>query len=485
MGDTSMQRCDGCDCRVSMIEGDADAHDWPCCENFPDNKAPCRYILFALCYSKVDIGSPNCITGTNEWPLFYPATELRKKCYIGCDWVMRPTCAATFGGDDYSAEVQDVVADANQTFPPSSGTGGALAYHEGDYRSGLGGCVAPSTCSGDFDPDCVEELDDRWTLSAAGIDAGDVTLTLTDPTILAWAAGQGKATPVYTNREEWDPFGRYNIMDLTAGRADWPMLPYSLCVGFVDEPGAEENPCETQDDRCFCNDFELGDTVTLLVNVIGCDTISGLQTVGMNRVYSSAGLPCGIAAHFPSPAPCGVFVGTVSTGDGCDEWSGSVYLALWCDSASEMWKIRAWCYSNDSSCYEYAGEGSVDHWDLCWGSVYFEFTLPDLDCCCPDTPIATECCPDDDTPTTLTWDDGTDTGTVTWGGSNWSGTGDICGCTATGVHLQCLDIGGGTYQWDLVIDCLGGGSQPVVTSVTCNPFTVSFSNGAGCDVTLT
>lgn len=487
--------CDGCDdCRTSTVAADPDVHDWPCCEHFPENKAPCRYAVIARCTSYVALGPgyPNdWMTDTTTWVLHWAVSELRKHCFVGCEWGWRPTSAAMAGGDDYSGMLIDITDDAlNPSFPPSHVTAGALGYHDADYRTDAP-CLAPNRCFGDFDPDCVNDLFDRWTLSASGTVAGAVTYTLTDPNILAWAADIGKTIPVYENVADWEPFGR-NRMDIVAGYDDFPMLPKSICVVALDEPGAQANPCEDQDSRCACNDFNFNNSVTLLVKVVGCDSISGLQTVTMTRYYPPTTLPCGVS--YPTTHPCGVFIGSMSTGDGCESdgvsWSGGVLLMLWCDPTGDgtaRYKMKVFCWSNDSSCYVEQGEASITRLDLlCWGVIYLEFTLPALDCCCPETPVDTCCCPDDPTPFTVTADDGTNTVVLTWNGTTaWDGTGDMCGCTNTGVHMQCLDIGGGLCGFDLVVDCLAPGTQPTLTTSTCNPFSATFSNGLGCDVTVT
>lgn len=482
--------CDGCDpCRVRILEGDPDVFDWPCCESFPDNKAPCRYVWITRCSVSVELDSVNCITGTNRWPLFYAATEFRKHCYVGCEWGMRPTCAAQTGGDDYTAALLDVTLNAiNPAFPPSAISGGVLTRHDGDYRSGVGGCLAPNSCYGEFPP-CTNTLNDRWTMTAAGTAPGDVTITLTDPTILAWAAANGKATPVYANRNTFEPFGKSNTFDIIAGYSDWPMLAKSGCLGFLDDIGADENPCEDQDSRCACNDFEIGNGVTLLVNITGCDSISGLQLVSLTRYKSPTPLPCGV--DYPDPSPCGVFIGTLSTGDGCDaegvSWSGGVLIMLWCDG--DTYRIKVYCYSNDDSCYVEQGEASITRLELlCWGSIYLEFTLPDLDCCCPEEPGLPPCdCAPFTTPPTPLYAD-----IASSCGASFESTSTIE--LTQGLDLSCWEkSGAGTDGMPSALDiievcCSGdewtcqltfipagcGSPLTVAASGTCDPFSVTF-----------
>jgi hypothetical protein len=452
--------CDGCDeCRTDTISADDEAHDWPCCEFFPDDKAPCCYVVIARCRSEVihDLSfSDGCASGPTTALLMYPVFELRKKCYVGCEWVM-----------DDCTEVEDQTTDAlNPSFPPASLTAGAISYHQGDYRSGYTGCIASGPGP------------DRWTLAVAGTAAGDVTLTLTHTAIVAWATGDGRTIPVYENVEAWNAFGR-NRMDIVAGYDDFPMLPKSICVVAVDEPGADDNPCDTHEDRCACNDFTIGDSVTFNIVVTGCDGYTFPSTIDLTRYKDPDALPCGVT--YPASDPCGVFIGELSTGDGCTNeagtWSGGVLLMFWCDGTT--YNIKAYCYDTELECWVEQGNATITELELtCDGTVYVEFTLPDMDCCCPEEPPIDVCCCNVPVSTILTWDDGTNSGTLTWNGTRWVGTGNPDACTGVELRLTCL--GDPVCAWDLNID--GFVNQPAnVTSITCEPFSLTFNTGDGCD----
>lgn len=464
--------CDGCDeCRVRTIAADDEAFDWPCCEHFTDNKAPCRYAVIARCTSRVTIDVPDCLSDTTRWVLLWAVTELRKSCYVGCEWAFRPTCAAD-SNDDYTGALLDMTTNAlNPAFPPAALDGDVLTFHEADYRSGEGGCIAPNTCNGDFDPDCVNTLDDRWTLAVSGLLAGEVTFTLTDPNITAWATANSKEIPVYENVTDWEPFGR-NRMDIAAGYDDFPMLPKSICVVALDEPGADDNPCDDQDSRCECNDFEIGETGTMLVNITGCDGINGLHTVTVTRTCPPTGLPCGIS--YPASTPCCIFLGGLSTGDGCvnddGSWSGALMLMVYCDptaAAAARYNVKLYCYDNVLECWVEQGVTVDLVVLLCWGTAYIEFTITELDCCCPDG-VETCCCAEL-LPATMT-------GTVSYSGGTcagcnssvdavynpsngrWEGTSEVCpGFTP---WFRCIPDPICTWECE---------ASFVVSSVTCDP----------------
>jgi hypothetical protein len=417
--------CDGCDeCRTDTIPADDEAHDWPCCEFFPDDKAPCCYVVIARCRSEVihDLSfSDGCAAAANQALLMYPVFELRKKCYVGCEWVM-----------DDCTEVEDQTTDAlNPSFPPASLTAGAISYHQGDYRSGYTGCIASGSGP------------DRWTLAVSGTAAGDVTLTLTHTAIVAWATGDGRTIPVYENVEAWNPFGR-NRMDIVAGYDDFPMLPKSICVVAVDDPGADDNPCDTHEDRCACNDFTIGDSVTFNIVVTGCEGYTFPSTINLTRYKDPDALPCGV--EYPASDPCGVFIGELSTGDGCENeagtWSGAVLLMFWCDG--DTYNITAYCYDTELECWVEQGNATITELELtCDGTVYVEFTLPDMDCCCPEEEACCPCVEDDERIVEVNFN-------------------SASGCSLTGQTVQnsgstgCIFILDGLSDGDCQVD--GGGN---------------------------
>ncbi len=237
--------------------------------------------------------------------------------------------------------------------------------------------------------------------------------------------------------------------------------------------------CETRADDCGCCETGWENGYLDLI-IVGCDGAPARQLISFIRHRSADTLPCNVNLRYPATAPCGVFwgifsVGTTScTGDDGENWSGAAGLMIWCDRADPdmPYKAEAYCYDDNTECYEYVGDCPLSNYQCTCNGPTFWVQLPDpMPCCCNDQPLITNCCCPDGMPQTLTWDDGTNTGTLTWNGTNWTGTGDITGCTGSDISLQCIDVGGMCF-FDLVI-----GDSPVQfgnVGGTCDPFEVIF-----------
>lgn len=478
---TGTQRCTGCDCRTVSVPADPDAHDWPCCENFTDSEAPCHYIVKWLCDRTVTI------TGDIDAELTCPVMELRKVCWVGCEWV----CMRGSGDVIHSACLTDQTANALQTFPPAASP--PFAYHAGDYGAG-NACIAPQE---------TESIFPLWTLEAAGMAAGDVTLTLTSTTILAWAALNSLPTPVYSNVNTWEPFGSNSpgesapqgnemIID-PAVHPYWPMLPRAICVEAMDDTGASANPCDTHEHRCGCCDFQ-GDTATFGITVDGCEGLNGCQVVTSDRI-SEGEEPAGVT--WPGSTVCDAWPVYLTASAGCSDWSGEVLILFYCTGSTLAG--AAYCYSNVTEEWEHQGSITVTSYKCitdgcetveCGGediefccTWLIGFTVPPLECCC-DT-VEDPCC-ETPMPISLTASDGTNSVVITHSGGSWTVTPSVgstfAGCTFTSgagrsIALQCF--GGGV--WYFAVDD-GSGGLPATCSPTgtCDPvlLTCSFT---GCD----
>lgn len=451
-----MPRC-GCDCRNRTVDAYYGAHDWPCCDTFPDG-VPCRYAAIFECSLNLSLG----YYGGGQ-QITCPVLELRKACYFGCEYVAATENANAETCDNLPS-LTDATANAMQgTFPPTSDDAGVWTYHDGDYRT------TPATDPSETGITCVvpETWDvDHWTLD---ISLDPPTLTYTN----SWALGLlGRTAAVYEALDAWDEFGR-NTMSLTeATVGDWPDLPRRICVVALDDPGIN-NPCSSHAEQCTCCDPGT-DEASIAGNFSNCGRLSGELTWTGTRYKSPTPLPSGVS--YPASAPCGVFWGTIgSGGDGCTvdgvTWSGSVGLMTYCDG--ETWAGKAYCYNTNLEEWVEQGDLTISNIECRCGGVYFDVALPPLDCCCDGGElIVTGCCVDGiqstvsiefqtvDAPVTtlgsgtLTYDSGTE---------EWTGTVTFCGSDA-GVTLTC-ELIDGVYRWHLF---------------TSNGFDVDQS-GASCD----
>lgn len=453
-----MPRC-GCDCKNQTIDADSEASAWPCCDTFPDG-VPCRYAAIFECGRQLDLGGGN---GLQQ--ITCPVLELRKACFFGCEYVAATTVANAETCENLPS-LTDVTTDAiNPSFPPTHDTGG-YARHKADFRDVVP--IAAGTI-------CYPQADwvvDHWTLD---ISADPVTLTYTN----AWALGLlGRSGAVYQSIAAWDEWGR-NTMHLTdATAAEWPELPRRICVVALDDPGIT-NPCDTHATQCVCCDPGT-DEASITGNFSACSRVAGEVTWTGTRYKSPTALPTGVS--YPASNPCGVFWGTIgSGGDGCTNggvnWSGSVGLMTYCDG--ETWAGKAYCYDTDLEEWVEQGDLTISNVECRCGGVYFDVTLPTLDCCCDGTLIVTDCCPDG-IPDTLTVQlSGTTCAdfvtTVTWNGTTrWEGTVDICGLTMS-VTVTCDTLG--TPGYVISVDYIAplGGTLAVTDPIvaTCSPFEAS------------
>jgi hypothetical protein len=174
---------------------------------------------------------------------------------------------------------------------------------------------------------------------------------------------------------------------------DWRMDPYKCIV------------CETRVQDCRCCDSG-SPTLPFVVVIDGCGTFAGRYQFDALRYRDPDALPTGIS--YPATDPCGVFIGTISAGDGCSAggtaWSGELKLMSWCDGtdAAIPWHVEVFCYNSDTSTWVSSGVATVTSYECRCDGPRFAFTLPDLDCCCDATLIETDCCPDG-IPSTLTF----------------------------------------------------------------------------------
>lgn len=452
-----MSRC-GCDCKNQTIDADSEAFAWPCCDTFPDG-VPCRYAAIFECGRQLDLGGGN---GLQQ--ITCPVLELRKACFFGCEYVAATTVANAETCENLPS-LTDVTADAlNPAFPPTHDTGG-YARHKADFRDVVP--IAAGTL-------CYPQGDwvvDHWTL-----DITAETLTYTN----AWALGLlGRSGAVYQSIAAWDEFGR-NTMHLTgATAAEWPELPRRICVVALDSPGIT-NPCDTHATQCACCDPGT-DEASITGNFSGCGRVSGEVTWTGTRYKSPTALPAGVS--YPASNPCGVFWGTIgSSGDGCANggvnWSGSVGLMTYCNGTT--WAGKAYCYDTDLEEWVEQGDLTISNVECRCGGVYFDVTLPTLDCCCDGTLIVTDCCPDG-IPASLTVDDGLGNSvTVTYSEPDgyWTYTdytGPFGGCAAPIiVDFRCVPGSG----WAASVNASGSSAS---AAVACSPFEWTGTLTSPCD----
>lgn len=475
--------CTGCNCRTQAVDADPEAHDWPFCDHFPDG-VPCRYAAIFRCLIKVSstnsIGIPLVVA--------CPVVELKKACFIGCQWVARTVVGSPIDCDGIPSLV-DVTPDAiANAFPPAHITDGVLAYHKGDFRTDAA-CLAPVAGSVGW-----ESYTDQWTLEI--VSPTEVTLTFTNSTILAGA--ERSTIPVYRNVNEWDPFapraggpveasgGNEMLLDDDVGR-DWPELPRSICIVTLDQPGGPPNPCggNRASQRICCDGGGDGGFLDLLLT--GCGTLSGLHRVNFTRITSPEALPCGVS--MPAGTDCGVFWGTIGTGGtGCtgtggENWSGDVGFLVYCDPSTERedggppLNIKAHCFNSNTDCWvEAEGAAEVTKTECRCDGPYLEVSLTDLPCCCDVELIPTDCCPDG-IPSVLTVElSGTGcadfVSMVTWNGTTrWEGTAEICGLVVS-VTVTCDTLGPPGYVISVDYFAPLGGTLGVTDAIspTCDPF---------------
>jgi hypothetical protein len=484
--------CQGCGCRTVTVPADKELHDWPCCETFADSKSPCRYAVIARCSSSIDYAdaglTANCITDTTRWFLMYPVFELRKRCPTGCEWVHQQICDSP-GHDFNDGRLYDVYPNAindPQAFPPAHNDP-PLGYHPGDYRYETDG-----SCFATFSSDA-----DNWVLSIPSVAAGSVTLTMVNSFVVAYAAYHGKTLPFYTNDNDWEPFGtnspgtgypQGNQMTIDpVGYADFPMLPKSICVVALDDPGTTANPCDDQESRCACCDF-FGDQGQISLTITGCQS-NGTQLLLLDRAVCAT-LPCGIPAHCPTTNPCKVFWGTFSlgetgcTGDDAQDWTGSASLLVWCEpGADPPYKAKAFCYDGNTNCWVFQGDVNIGDYMCDCGTPTLWVTLPTMDCCCPGDVVG-PCCDYDSLPATGTISDGTLSYTITKGATPGGLTtytiavATLCGFLSTAISVTC---DAGTWTFD-------GAEMPCVGTMTwdgdCDAIILTF-DCFGCTITAT
>jgi len=245
--------------------------------------------------------------------------------------------------------------------------------------------------------------------------------------------------------------------------------------------------CDTSEATCNCCD-KGGDTLPFTMVLTGCTGVAGTYSFGATRYRSPDPLPTGVS--YPAETPCGVFWYALDTGITCpgtgsgDSWGGGdggtvqIGLLSWCDATT--YRVEAYCYNTALETWVSQGEGTVSDYEcLCNGTPQFQYTLPEVDCCCETELIVTDCCPDG-IPDTLTVElSGTSCAdfvtTVTWNGTTrWEGTVDICGLTMS-VTVTCDTVGVPGYVISVDYFAPLGGTLAVSDPIaaTCSPFEAS------------
>ncbi len=432
-------------CSCANPTDDRVANGVLCCEFCDD--PPCQFV------AKFDCNIYTKVTGEYVKENIHNGGDLflLKECFRGCKWLAKwgmtappPTCVVP---DDYGNP--GCWADAN---------------------------VVGSNCCWWFSDVLCSEIvatHTMWTLEI--VDATTATLTVTPIT---------GGTGVYTC-DTFDCTARNDFVYDSAGATDnLKHLPCGVCVAPVNTESEPALKCETKDDQCDCCDNG-GDTMTFDVAITGCAALESVTTINTTRVCDPEAMACGIT--YPSPAPCCVFVGDISTGDGCTfegtGYTGLVRLIIYCVGLDD-YAIDVYCQKNDL-CFE--SQGTIGTTTVCTcNGPYLEFTLPELNCCCPSTPIDTDCCPTP-MPSVLTAFDGTNTVTLTYTPSSWILTptpgSTFAGCTFTsgvGRSIALTCFGGGF--WMFSIDD-GSGALPVTCSPTgdCDPVDLTCTI-TGCDL---
>lgn len=490
----------------------------PCCDVIED--APCVYAVIFGC----DHSWP-AITGRDDFPdiyryvglpcdftdpdpnaepkFFYQVHRLKKECGPSCRWsethaltmiAYNEVCSLMIEAKMFPCGLLD-----NDYFPNEQHT-----FPQYEYPP----LVAKKACYGEFvefspglEADCYAIAVDNetgfrfWSLNLDGT-----------PT-LSWEfegypgtgnplAAIGRAKPVYTAPDAWNATGRNN-MELTNWE-EWPSVPRFICVVAVGGAGVEP-ACDTEEAQCDCCDNG-ADTVQFGIVMEGCVRVSGCQIVTSTRECDPGAFEAAYpGATYPGSAPCCVWPFTVGDGDGCSvdgvSWGGSILTVIYCTGSG--YSGEAYCFDEDIDEWVLQGSLNVSDFRCLDGCETFmcgdeevtlcctwviHFTLPELDCCCPEDPPA-ECCPCEDLPATASMTDGLGNTLVLNksscaihpNGEFVAVTGDFCGLTLVNATVQC-DAGAysvtGTF-----------GTSPLTATGDCDGMILTGTWG-GCSVTV-
>jgi hypothetical protein len=244
--------------------------------------------------------------------------------------------------------------------------------------------------------------------------------------------------------------------------------------------------CDTPEATCNCCD-KGGDTLPFTLIMTGCSRYQGTYSFAASRYRSPAPLPNGVS--YPGSAPCGVFWATVGpggiacqigTGTSGPYWAANLGLLAWCDGTS--YRVEAYCAYLETAgagSIEWVsqGEGTVSDYEcLCNGTPRFQYTLPELDCCCETELIVTDCCPDGvSSVLAIEFFNSSDPSTILGSGvlvhaaGEWTGVVNFCGEDAD-IVLTC-EFDGFSYYWNLFTS---NGFNVRHSGLSCDPLLVVF-----------
>lgn len=450
-----------CGCEPTL-ENPAFSGNGPCCD-VCNNTAPCAWVIQSACRHA---------TASGEFYLDR-CTALIKEMG-NCEWTSRWAFPCNIGGSNDLGwcESGDPYFDRPMV----------LAYCSSGKRPAcVAGTITPTVDQCDDIPFDGGGLSNCCTwpefLREIGCDKGFVKWRLT-------ATSSTTATLLCTTRD--GGMGLFTCDDwscteestfLLIDRTDELQgIPHALCVAPADrEPTLV---CEDMDSQCACcdYDFQVG---TLYITISACPGFTGYHEVLVERTCEDPGY-CGVT--WPSPAPCCVFVGTLTaTVNGCDK---QILLITWCDGSAYQQEV--YCYNDNTLCYETQGMSMISLFECRCNGPYIEATFPELDCCCPDDPPLETCLCDDAIPATLTADVQGSEG----GGSlcvfSITNTGTIGECPLSGPEINTwtgtATCGGVTYEFAMTIDddCTSECTVSATISVdgTPNPYQ---SDSGVCD----
>lgn len=474
-----LNRCGCPDRRIAMPT--AEGSLWTCCDSC--GTAPCRFYIFSECDRFLPNGDPLLPKG---------CLALLKDCAVGCSWSARycfddstnfiPINIGWVGVFRNCYKKCARFVDGEMVYGPEE-----IEVDSGDpNRNDWGFChwgidreteVIPEThpCPQFIGLNLGVPI---WLLDISGGQITAQCVTATDGHTATFVANVEDCTTYATLfRTECDP-------EIA------PYLPDKICI-FPEDRVVNEC-CEDAEAQCLCNapgvvcDALIGEEIdacnisSVNLAVAGCDgNVAFNGTIVMRRYTSETWPPATLDDSLAYPGEsCGAWWGTFSVGSDCTApYNGSVGLLFVCTDDGE-WTGKAYCYNTETETYEYQGDLDITREDECSGPLIM-FTLPELDCCCLG---GCEDCPLPET-LTLTGTSGSLTLTYTGSGTNYAGSGTVCGLSGEWT-MFC----NGT-NW---IVCSPEFFACATMSGGCNPFlltgemrTTGDDTPIGCDVTVT
>jgi hypothetical protein len=472
--------CPGCNCynetSIHLEDLDDPAYYLPCCESLDGGLGPCIYAVIFGCdhswpvVSAADgfgirqyVGLP-CDTegfcGNDYVKWFYQVHRLKKECQGSCKWSETHIVASDIGSEACAdfIEAKMIPCDGAVYFPSDQHT---FPQYEGPPLQAIKACYKEweptdaTECFG-IPVDGVQSFR-FWSLDLSGTP----TLTWEFPGVpgfgdpAAVLTSLGKAPPVYTAVDTWNVFGRNTMVIDDPYR--WPSCQPEICVVGIKRglPAA----CDTNEAQCNCCDNG-EDTAQFMVDVTGCEGFAGAQAVLSTRETDPGDFVAEYpGADWPASAPCGVWPFVLSSGDGCTvgdvSYSGNILVVIYCDGND--YQGDAYCF--DTEINEWVNKSALSiTWRCIDGCEEFEtlegpvtvcctwvveFTLPELDCCCPEEPPCCPCVADDERIVEVNFN-------------------SASGCSLTGQTVQnsgstgCIFILDGLNDGDCQVD--GGGN---------------------------